>query len=126
MEGEAKAIASLNHPNICALFDIGEQNDVEYLVMEYLEGETLASRLQRGVLPLEEALRIAIQILEALNHAHRRAIIHRDLKPANVMLTASGVKLLDFGLAKMLDHASQPTADDSATAPGAIIGTLPY
>jgi Tol biopolymer transport system component len=126
MEREAKAIASLNHPHICALFDIGEQNDLEYLVMEYLEGETLADRLKRGALPLNHALRIAIQILEALNHAHRRAIVHRDLKPANVMLTPNGVKLLDFGLAKMLDRASQPTTDDSATAPGAIIGTLPY
>jgi Tol biopolymer transport system component len=126
MEREAKAIASLNHPHICALFDIGEQNDLEYLVMEYLEGETLASRLKRGALPLDEALRIAIQILEALNHAHRRAIVHRDLKPSNVMLTANGIKLLDFGLAKVLDRASHTTADDSGTAPGAIIGTLPY
>jgi eukaryotic-like serine/threonine-protein kinase len=126
MEREAKAIASLNHPHICALFDIGEQNDVEYLVMEYLEGETLASRLKRGALPLDEALRMAIQILEALNHAHRRGIVHRDLKPANIMLTASGVKLLDFGLAKMLDRGSRPSADPSITAPGAILGTLQY
>jgi eukaryotic-like serine/threonine-protein kinase len=126
IERESKAISSLNHPHICVLFDIGEQNGLEYLVMEYLEGETLADRLKRGALPLEEAQRLAIQILEALKHAHRRAIVHRDLKPANVMLTANGVKLLDFGLAKMLDRGSQPTGGSSISAPGTIIGTLQY
>ncbi|MGI8958624.1 MAG: protein kinase domain-containing protein, partial [Bryobacteraceae bacterium] len=126
IERESKAISSLNHPHICALFDIGEQNSLEYMVMEYLEGETLADRLKGGALPLEEAQRLAIQILEALKHAHRRAIVHRDLKPANVMLTANGVKLLDFGLAKMLDRGSQPTGESSVSAPGAIIGTLQY
>jgi eukaryotic-like serine/threonine-protein kinase len=126
IERESKAISSLNHPHICALFDIGEQNGLEYLVMEYLEGETLADRIKRGALPLEETLRIATQILEALRHAHRRAIVHRDLKPANVMLTANGVKLLDFGLAKMLDRGFQPTGESSVSAPGAIIGTLQY
>jgi eukaryotic-like serine/threonine-protein kinase len=100
MEREAKAISSLNHPHICTLHDIGSQDGVDFLVMEYLEGETLAERLHRGALPLEEALKIAIQIAEALDKAHAHGIMHRDLKPANIMLTKNGPKLMDFGLAK--------------------------
>jgi serine/threonine protein kinase len=100
MEREAKAISSLNHPYICTLHDIGSQDGVDFLVMEYLEGETLADRVQRGSLPLEEALKIGIQIAQALDKAHARGIVHRDLKPANIMLTKNGPKLMDFGLAK--------------------------
>src|SRR6185503_12696013 len=99
-EREAKSISALNHPNICALYDIGRDRDTEFLVLEYLEGETLADRLARGPLPLSEVLRIAVEIAGALNVAHRQAIVHRDLKPGNVILTKSGAKLLDFGLAK--------------------------
>ena len=100
MEREARAISSLNHPHICTLHDVGSQDGIDFLVMEHLEGETLADRLQRGALPLEEALKIAIQIAEALDKAHQRGIVHRDLKPANIMLTRNGPKLMDFGLAK--------------------------
>ena len=99
-EREAKTIASLTHPHICTLHDVGSQDGIDYLVMEYLEGETLAARLERGALPLAEALRIAIEIADALDQAHRAGIVHRDLKPGNVMLTKPGAKLLDFGLAK--------------------------
>lgn len=99
-EREARAISSLNHPHICHLYDIGTQDGTSYLVMEYLEGETLADRLRKGPLPLKQALDVAIQIAEALAFAHRAGILHRDLKPGNVMLTPSGAKLLDFGLAK--------------------------
>ena len=100
MEREARAISSLNHPNICTLHDIGSQDGTDYLVMEYLEGETLDARLQRGPLPLKQVLEYGMQICDALEKAHRAGIVHRDLKPGNVMLTASGAKLLDFGLAK--------------------------
>jgi eukaryotic-like serine/threonine-protein kinase len=100
-EREARAISSLNHPHICALYDIGREGSVDFLVMEYLEGESLEARLRKGALPIEEALRIAIQIARALDAAHRKGVVHRDLKPGNVMLTRSGAKLLDFGLAKM-------------------------
>src|SRR5947207_6255059 len=95
-EREARAISSLNHPHICTLYDVGTQDGVDYLVMEMLEGETLAARLERGPLPAAELLRIAIQIADALDKAHRQKLIHRDLKPGNVMLTKSGAKLLDF------------------------------
>src|SRR6201984_3375645 len=101
-EREAKTISTLSHPHICALYDVGSQEGVEYLVMEYLEGETLADRLARGALPLEQTLRYGAEIAEALDRAHRQGIVHRDLKPGNVMLTKSGVKLLDFGLAKLV------------------------
>src|SRR5262245_4494764 len=97
LEREARAISSLSHPHICTLHDIGHQEGVDYLVMEYLEGETLADRLQRGPLPLDQALRYAMEIASALDAAHRRGIVHRDLKPGNVMLTRTGAKLLDFG-----------------------------
>jgi len=99
-EREARAISSLQHAHICTLFDVGHQNGVDYLVMEYLEGETLAARLLKGPLPLDQVLTIAIQTADALERAHRHGIIHRDLKPANIMLTKSGAKLMDFGLAK--------------------------
>ena len=99
-EREARAAAALSHPHICTLLDIGRQDDVDYLVMEYLDGETLATHLTRGKLALEQALTYGIQIAEALAAAHRAHIIHRDLKPGNIMLTAGGAKLLDFGLAK--------------------------
>ncbi len=97
---EAKTISQLNHPNICVLFDVGEENGVAYLVMEHLEGETLAKRLEKGPLPADQVLTIATEIADALDKAHRHGIVHRDLKPANVMLTPAGSKLLDFGLAK--------------------------
>src|SRR5215472_13054315 len=99
-EREAHAISALNHPHICCLYDIGSQDDTSYLVMEYLDGESLADRLRRGALPIKQTLQIGLQIAEALTAAHRAGILHRDLKPANVMLTAGGAKLLDFGLAK--------------------------
>ena len=97
---EARAVAALTHPHICTLYDVGRHDEVDFLVMEYLEGDTLAARLADGPLPLDLALTHAIEIASALDHAHRHGIIHRDLKPANIMLTASGAKLLDFGLAK--------------------------
>jgi serine/threonine protein kinase len=99
-EREARTISALNHARICTIYDVGHQDDVQYLVMEFLEGETLAERIQKGPLPLREIVRIGMEICEALDAAHRAWIIHRDLKPANVMLTANGAKLMDFGLAK--------------------------
>jgi serine/threonine protein kinase len=98
---EARAIARISHPHICVLHDVGQQDDVPFLVMELLEGPTLAERIEHGPLPVGGALRIAAQIARALDGAHRSGVIHRDLKPSNVMLTPSGVKLLDFGLAKL-------------------------
>src|ERR1700720_3986821 len=106
-EREARTISSLSHPHICALYDVGNQDGVEYLVMEYLEGETLADRLLKGPLPTEQTLRYGIEIADALDKAHRQGIVHRDLKPGNVMLTKSGVKLLDFGLAKAMVPAAE-------------------
>src|ERR1700730_372214 len=99
-EREAKVISSLSHPHICPLYDIGHQDGIDYLVMEYLEGETLAQRLNKGPLMTDQLLRNAIEIADALDQAHRHGIIHRDLKPSNIMLTKSGAKLLDFGVAK--------------------------
>jgi serine/threonine protein kinase len=96
-EREARVIASLSHPNICQLYDVGPN----YLVMEYLGGETLAARLAKGALPLDQVLGVAVQIADALDAAHRKAVVHRDLKPANIMLIKSGPKLLDFGLARI-------------------------
>jgi len=107
---EAKAIAALAHPHICTLFDIGHEAGTDYLVMECLEGETLAARLQRGALPLDQALETAIEIGGALDVAHRAGIVHRDLKPSNVMLTKAGAKLLDFGLAKLMRPGPEGTA----------------
>src|SRR5262244_3126293 len=107
-EREAKTISQLSHPHICALYDVGNQDGVEFLVMEFLEGETLAERLVKGALPAEQTLRYGIEITDALDKAHRQGIVHRDLKPGNVMLTKSGVKLLDFGLAKAVAPAASP------------------
>src|SRR5580693_2872561 len=109
-EREARAISSLNHPNICTLHDVGHQDGVDYLVMEFLEGETLADRLVKGLLPPEQVLRFGIEICEGLEKAHRGGVTHRDLKPSNVMLTKTGAKLMDFGLAKA---GSLPTAPAS-------------
>ncbi len=132
-EREAKTISQLSHPHICTLYDVGNQDGVEFLVMEYLEGETLADRLAKGPLPLEQTLRYGIEIADALDKAHRQGIVHRDLKPGNVMLTKSGVKLLDFGLAKVLQpeapiesFTSAPTAARDVTREGTILGTLSY
>src|SRR5579863_2021001 len=104
-EREARAVSSLNHPHICTLHDIGHQDGTDFLVMEYLEGETLSKRLEKGPLPTTHLLRIAIEITDALEKAHRQGVIHRDLKPGNIMLTKSGAKLMDFGLAKASDAA---------------------
>ncbi|MCM2315405.1 MAG: protein kinase, partial [Thermoanaerobaculia bacterium] len=131
---EARTISSLSHPNICTLFDVGEQEGIDYLVMECLDGETLADRLMKGPLPLGDLLKTGIQICEALGAAHRQGVVHRDLKPGNVVLTKSGtVKLVDFGLAKDLGaitaapaRRSSPPPDKPLTAEGAIIGTLAY
>ena len=134
-EREARAVSKLNHPHICALYDIGQQDGVQFIVMEHLDGETLARRLTRGALPLDQLLRYAIEIADALAHAHQQGVVHRDLKPANIMLTASGAKLLDFGIAAL--HAPEAMATDShATAWGAgaetlteegtFVGTLQY
>lgn len=131
LEREARAIASLNHPHICTLHDVGSQDGIDFLVMEYLEGETLASRLARGAIPLPQAVELAVPIADALDKAHRAGIVHRDLKPANIMLTKSGPKLLDFGLAKLrmpvkgrsLDSA---TPTEEKTAQGSLLGTLAY
>jgi len=132
-EREAKTISKLSHPHICALYDVGNQDGVEFLVMEYLEGETLADRLAKGALPLEQTLRFGVEIADALEKAHRQGIVHRDLKPGNVMLTKSGVKLLDFGLAKAFvsDTAagsvtSAPTTGADLTRDGTILGTVSY
>src|SRR5205823_15127849 len=114
-EREAKSISALNHPNICTLFDVGTQGDTAYLVMEYLEGETLADRLKKGPLPIEQTLDVALEIADALDKAHKRHIVHRDLKPGNVMLTKTGAKLLDFGLAKV-GAAGPSTSDAHLTA----------
>jgi eukaryotic-like serine/threonine-protein kinase len=130
-EREARVISSLNHPNICTVHDVGSQGGIEYLVMEYLEGETLASRLMRGALPLDRALKHGIEVSDALDTAHRRGIIHRDLKPSNIFLTAHGeAKVLDFGLAKVGEEAplDMPTVTRPATltSPGTTVGTVAY
>ena len=160
-EQEARAIAALSHPHICVLYDIGDAiptgpqppayaspevqpqlrqgalapgpSSVSFLVMEYLEGETLATRLRRGPLPLSEALATGAQMADALAAAHRRGIVQRDLKPANIMLTPTGVKLLDFGLAKLKPAAAEVLASRSALTTaaaeetsGALVGTVPY
>jgi len=143
MEREARAISSLNHPHICQLYDIGSQNGAGYLVMEFLEGETVAERLRKGALPLNETLKIGIALAEALTVAHRQGIVHRDLKPGNIMLTRGGAKLMDFGLAKSagagvpagtssapLLSAAQTMSEASPFSPlttaGAMIGTIQY
>ena len=108
---EAQAVAALTHPHICTLYDVGRHGDIEFLVMEHLEGETLAARLARCAMPVEEALACATEVAGALEHAHRHGIVHRDLKPANIMLTSRGAKLLDFGLAKFRDAVNPAPAD---------------
>jgi Tol biopolymer transport system component len=144
MEREARAISSLNHPYICHLYDIGSQDGADYLVMEYLEGETLAEKLRKGALPLNEIYKIGIAVAEALAFAHRSGIVHRDLKPANIMLTQGGAKLMDFGLAKSLSPQnaasgsgatpsftamptmSGPSPLSPLTTAGSVIGTIQY
>ncbi|HEX4824239.1 MAG TPA: protein kinase [Candidatus Polarisedimenticolaceae bacterium] len=131
-EREAKAVSSLNHPNVCTLHDVGRQGDTDYLVMELIEGETLAQRLAKGALPLADVLRIGGQIADALDRAHRAGVSHRDLKPGNVMLTKSGAKLMDFGLARATglgrpgEMTSSPTVAAPLTAEGTILGTFQY
>src|SRR5215475_2772286 len=131
-EREAKTVSQLSHAHICALYDVGREGETEYLVMEFLEGETLSDRLNRGPLPLEQTLRYGQEIADALDKAHRQGIAHRDLKPSNIMLTKSGVKLLDFGLAKAIEPAapqgsltSLPTRQ-GLTQEGTILGTFQY
>src|SRR5215510_10005312 len=131
-EREAKTISGLNHPHICVLYDVGHQDGIDYLVMECVEGETLGKRLEKGPLPVEQVLKYGAQIADALDKAHRAGIVHRDLKPGNIMLTPTGAKLLDFGLAKpvvALTTAVTITAttpDSPVTQQGAIVGTFQY
>src|SRR5690242_13090846 len=137
-EREAKTISGLNHPNICVLHDIGSESGVDYLVMELVEGESLATRLTRGPLPMIEVLRIGTQVAEALERAHKSGIVHRDLKPGNVMLSKSGAKLMDFGLARVNRGVlgglegppggltQSPTVAQPLTMEGAIVGTFQY
>src|SRR5262245_1180271 len=136
LEREARAVSSLNHPHICTLYDIARDDDSDFLVMEYLEGQSLADRLRKGTLPLEQALQYGIELADALSAAHRQGVIHRDVKPGNVMLVKNGSKLLDFGLAKVSRAAASGlpaastwparTDDDRQTAKGTILGTLQY
>jgi len=134
-EREARTVSSLSHPHICALYDVGQQDGINYLVMEYIEGESLADRLAKGPLPVDHALRYAIQVADALDKAHRAQLVHRDLKPANIMLTKSGAKLLDFGLAKPSVSNSEVVVTGQSglsaeggclTQEGMIVGTLQY
>jgi serine/threonine protein kinase/Tol biopolymer transport system component len=130
-EREAKTISSLNHPYICVLYDVGNQDGIDYLVMECVEGETLVKRLEKGPLPLEQVLKFGMQIADALDKAHRSGVVHRDLKPGNIMLTSAGAKLLDFGLAKpaaALASAATLTAVQTTpmTEEGTIVGTFQY
>ena len=136
-EREARAVGAINHPNICTLFDVGRERPssagppMDFLVMEFLDGETVARRLERGPVPVAEALPIAVEIAEALDTAHRQGIVHRDLKPTNVMLTATGVRLLDFGLAKQHEAGAPGTLTSAPTRTaltmeGSILGTLHY
>src|SRR5215475_6273619 len=128
-EREAKTISGLNHPHICVLYDVGQQDGIDFLVMECLEGETLAKRLEKGPLPLEQVLKYGAQIADALDRAHRSGIVHRDLKPSNIMLTSTGAKLLDFGLAKPVAapvSGMTLTAATPVTQEGTIAGTYQY
>jgi len=126
---EARTAATLDHPNICAIYEVGQEGDHSFIVLQYIEGETLASRLKRHLPDLREALTIAAQVADALNEAHARGIIHRDIKPENIMLTARNqVKVLDFGLAKVLRDSSiiEPDTASMLSIPGMVIGTVPY
>jgi serine/threonine protein kinase len=130
---EARAISALNHSLICSLFDVGQQDGIDYLVMEYFEGETLAARLKKGPMAIEETLRIGAQIAEALAALHRENLVHRDLKPGNIMLTKAGIKLLDFGLSKSAGFSRRKAVPDEAvtettglTGAGAVVGTVQY
>jgi serine/threonine protein kinase len=131
-ELEAKAISALNDSNICTLYDVGHQDGVDFIVMEYLEGETLQDRLRKGPLPMDQVFKYGAQIASGLDKAHRKAILHRDLKPANIMLTRSGAKLLDFGLAQSsLPMAAETTVTAAAlplseTEQKTVAGTFPY
>ncbi len=134
-EREARAVSSLNHPHICTLYDVGREGDIDFLVMEHLEGETLATRLERGPLPTDLLLRTGVEIADGLDRAHRSGIVHRDLKPGNIMLTKGGAKLMDFGLARGAGPPDGPTGAamsesqtvrQSLTAEGTIIGTFRY
>ncbi|HEX8028457.1 MAG TPA: serine/threonine-protein kinase, partial [Vicinamibacterales bacterium] len=127
-EREAKAISALDHPNICALYDVGDHAGTYFLVMPCLDGQTLQDRLLKGPVPPDQAIKYAIEIATALDAAHRHGIVHRDLKPGNIMLTKTGVKLLDFGLAK-LKKAQGPLGDTTmakGTGIGTLLGTMPY
>ncbi|HEX4485591.1 MAG TPA: serine/threonine-protein kinase, partial [Terriglobales bacterium] len=137
---EARAVSSLNHPRICILHDVGHQDGTDYLVMELVEGESLADRLRKGPLPVKEVFKIGAEVCEALEAAHRVGIIHRDLKPGNIMLTKGGAKLMDFGLAKatavgmvsgsasapLLSGARTMSGASPLTTAGAIVGTIQY
>ncbi|HEX4824450.1 MAG TPA: protein kinase [Candidatus Polarisedimenticolaceae bacterium] len=127
-EREARAISSLNHPHICTLYDIGRDGDADYFVMELLEGESLATRLERGPLKLDEALKIAAQIADGLAAAHKQGIVHRDLKPGNIVLTRSGAKILDFGVAKLREEqvVEMATRTTPLTTAGSMVGTVQY
>jgi serine/threonine protein kinase len=134
-EREARTVSALNHPHICTLYDVGREGGTDFLVMELVEGETLAQRISRGALPSGDVLRIGSQIADALDRAHRAGVIHRDLKPGNVMLTKSGAKLMDFGLARAIDVGGKtepsamthsPTVAAPLTAEGTIVGTFQY
>ena len=131
-EREAQAVAALDHPHICGIYDVGEANGTHFLVMPYLEGQTLAARLENGALPPDDTLKIATELADALEKAHRKGIIHRDLKPANIMLTKAGSKLLDFGIAKLKAPSSSMAAMTGggtatlATAHGTVLGTVQY
>jgi hypothetical protein len=135
-EREARTVSQLSHPHICAIYDVGREGDVAYLVMEYVEGEVLADRLGKGALPLEQALRVGAQLADALDAAHRHGIVHRDVKPGNIILTRSGAKLLDFGLAKLTPALIRPADPGSGrtavatqahlTGEGTILGTVQY
>jgi serine/threonine protein kinase len=134
---EARAISSLSHPNVCQLYDVGSQDGTSYLVMEFLEGETLADRLLKGPLPLPQFFKTSVEICEGLEKAHRNGIVHRDLKPSNIMLTKSGAKLMDFGLAKptlqvatsvtgLSVTISTPAGSQPLTAQGTVLGTFQF
>jgi len=130
-EREARVISALNHPHICILYDIGRQDDTMYLVMEYLAGETLEARLQNAPIAVDQALRFGVQICDALCHAHRHNVVHRDLKPSNIFLTSGGVKVLDFGVAKIVENREEGCNEtvslaSSLTGENRIVGTLQY